>query len=64
MSVKHDPDWILWAIRLWPRNHYLQAEWLRAIEVVRSTQCGWLLEPVVPQHVSPPNNVIHLERSA
>lgn len=32
------------ARRLWPDNPALQAKWLRAVEVVRNTAQGWLLE--------------------
>jgi hypothetical protein len=32
------------AARLWPDSPALQAEWLRAVEVVRSTSKGWLLD--------------------
>ena len=32
------------AERLYPRNAYLQAEWIRAVGVVRSTKGGWHLD--------------------
>ena len=32
------------ARRLWPDTPALQAKWLRAVEVVRNTAQGWLLE--------------------
>lgn len=32
------------AERLWPEAPALQAEWLRAIAVVRATTRGWLLD--------------------
>lgn len=32
------------AERLYPESPYLQAEWLRAIRVVRTTSRGWLLD--------------------
>jgi hypothetical protein len=32
------------AARLYPESPYLQSEWLRAIEVVRGSRRGWLLE--------------------
>lgn len=32
------------AERLYPRNRALQAEWLRAVTVVRSTKRGWVLD--------------------
>lgn len=37
------------AIHNYPDNDYLQAEWLRAIGVVRSTKIGWRLDTVVPR---------------
>lgn len=40
-------------MRLYPGDMYLQAEWLRAVRVVRSTQNGWLLDRIpltVPPH--------------
>lgn len=33
------------AARLYPDSPYLQAEWLRAVRLVRSTSRGWLLDP-------------------
>lgn len=35
------------ARRLYPQSDYLQAEWLRAVMIVRDTNGGWVLE--VPQ---------------
>ncbi len=32
------------AIRLWPDDERNRQEWLRAVDVVRSTQGGWLLD--------------------
>lgn len=32
------------AAALYPDNQYLQAEWLRAVKLVRSTRSGWLLD--------------------
>ena len=32
------------AVRLYPHSDYLQTEWRRAVEVVRSTSRGWLLD--------------------
>ena len=32
------------AERLYPENPYLQAEWRRAVSVVRATSRGWLLD--------------------
>ncbi len=32
------------AARLYPDSTYLQAEWVRAVSVVRGTSRGWLLE--------------------
>lgn len=32
------------AIRLWPDHERNRQEWLRAVDVVRSTQVGWLLD--------------------
>jgi ketosteroid isomerase-like protein len=32
------------AERLYPHSDYLQAEWRRAVSVVRSTARGWLLD--------------------
>lgn len=32
------------AARLYPDSDYLQAEWVRAVRVVRSTSAGWLLD--------------------
>ena len=32
------------AAKLYPDDPYLQAEWLRAIRVVRTTSRGWLLD--------------------
>jgi hypothetical protein len=40
----HDPSLQQRAARLWPDSPALQAEWLRAVEVVRSTSKGWLLD--------------------
>lgn len=36
------------AARLWPDSPALQAEWMRAVGVVRSTSKGWLLERKAP----------------
>jgi hypothetical protein len=36
------------AARLWPDSPALQAEWMRAVRVVRSTSRGWLLDRRVP----------------
>lgn len=44
----HD-DLVLRSLLLWPGNIYLQCEWLRAIEVVRNTRNGWLLDWVPPE---------------
>ena len=35
------------AARLYPDNAYLQDEWRRAVDVVRSTSRGWLLDRAV-----------------
>ena len=32
------------AARLYPRNLYLQTQWLRAVQMVRATQRGWVLD--------------------
>ena len=32
------------AERLFPRNPYLQTEWVRAVLLVRGTSRGWVLE--------------------
>lgn len=32
------------AARLYPDNEYLQTEWLRALQIVRQTSRGWLLD--------------------
>ena len=32
------------AARLYPDNAYLQAEWIRAVTTVRSTNGGWVLD--------------------
>lgn len=32
------------SIRLYPDSTYLQAEWRRAVNVVRSTKRGWILD--------------------
>jgi len=32
------------AARLWPNNEYLQREWLRAVQLVRATNRGWVAE--------------------
>lgn len=32
------------AARLWPDDLPLQAEWMRAVRLVRATRRGWLLE--------------------
>jgi len=32
------------ARRLYPDSDYLQAEWLRAVMIVRETDGGWVLE--------------------
>lgn len=37
------------ARRLYPESEYLQAEWLRAVAVVRSTTNGWRLDRSVPR---------------
>lgn len=43
-----DLDLIERAARLYPDSAYLQAQWLRAVAIVRATARGWLLdEPVV-----------------
>lgn len=42
--MPRNPDLILQAIRLYPGNVYLQREWMRAVEVVRATERGWLLD--------------------
>lgn len=35
------------AARLYPHNTVLQTEWLRAVDVVRSTTRGWVLDMFV-----------------
>lgn len=35
------------AARLWPDQPDLQRRWLRAVEIVRSTSRGWLLERAI-----------------
>lgn len=59
-------DLILRAIDLYPANVYLQREWVRAIEVVRSTGVGWVLDAPRPipleVHVIP--HVIRLQATA
>ena len=42
--MRSEPDLILQAIRLYPGNVYLQREWMRAVEVVRGSKRGWLLD--------------------
>lgn len=37
------------AARLYPDSTYLQAEWVRAVRVVRGTSRGWLLDRPVPK---------------
>ena len=37
------------AARLYPESAYLQAEWVRAVGVVRGTSRGWLLDKPVPR---------------
>lgn len=37
------------AERLYPDSLYLQAEWMRAIAVVRATRRGWLLDRPTPR---------------
>lgn len=41
------------AERNYPDNHYLQDEWCRAVEVVRSTTSGWIAERLVPRKDAP-----------
>ena len=35
------------AARLWPDSPELQRRWLRAVDIVRATNRGWLLERTV-----------------
>lgn len=49
---------VLRAMRLWPKNFAMQEEWLRAIEVVRSTRKGWLLD----QHTIPTPRITLVKR--
>lgn len=37
------------AAELYPDNHYLQQEWIRAVGVVRSTKGGWKCDVPVPR---------------
>lgn len=37
------------AARLYPADAYLQAEWVRAVRVVRGTSRGWLLDRPTPK---------------
>lgn len=37
------------AARLYPDSDYLQAEWRRAVAVVRATARGWLMDRQVPR---------------
>jgi len=37
------------AARLYPDSDYLQAEWVRAVRVVRASSRGWLLDRPVPK---------------
>jgi hypothetical protein len=57
---------VLQSMRLWPNNPYLQAEWLRAVQVVRATYAGWVLEGPrkVPLEVLTVPNIIRLERAS
>ena len=41
------------AARLWPDSPALQAEWLRAVAVVRSTRRGWPLDRPLGRQVQP-----------
>lgn len=41
------------AARLWPDSPALQAEWLRAVAVVRSTRRGWRLDNPLGRQVLP-----------
>lgn len=38
------------ATRLYPDSPGLQAEWIRAVGVVRSTKIGWLLDTPITHH--------------
>jgi len=49
--VNHDPTLIARAVRNYPDSEYLQQAWLRAIEVVRATRRGWLLDNPIARHV-------------
>lgn len=40
------------AARLYPHNPALQAEWLRAMTVVRSTTRGWVLDTFITKAAS------------
>ena len=45
LDVPVSPDPLLARAQLaYPDSDYLQAEWVRAIDVVRSTSAGWLLD--------------------
>jgi hypothetical protein len=46
--IVDDPDLIKRAERLWPLSPYLQAEWRRAVALVRSTKGGWVLDQRKP----------------
>lgn len=37
------------AARLYPDSAYLQAEWIRAVQVVRQSSRGWLLDRPTPK---------------
>lgn len=46
-SISGPPDLEIQAARLYPDDHYLRAEWMRAVRVVRSTSRGWHLDKPV-----------------
>lgn len=44
LSIKPAEDLHARAAKNYPDDPYLQAEWVRAVGVVRSTKGGWLIE--------------------
>lgn len=44
MNQTQTPDLAARAQRLWPDQPNLQKQWLRAVEMVRKTKEGWLLD--------------------
>jgi len=51
--MTHDEDQLREiAAHLYPGNVYLQQQWLRGVQLVRTTARGWLLDPP-PLRVTP-----------